>query len=39
MLLHLLTAGYGTCVWTGRALQAGYGDLEIIGLALLYSAL
>ena len=30
---------HGTSVWTGRALQAGYVDLEIIGLALLYSAL
>ena len=29
----------GTSVWTGRALQAGCGDLEIIGLAHLYSAL
>jgi len=29
----------GTFVWTGRALQAGCGDLEIIGLAHLYSAL
>ena len=27
-----------TCVWTGRAVQAGCGDLEIIGLAHLYSA-
>jgi hypothetical protein len=26
----------GTSVWTGRALQAGSDDLEIIGLALLY---
>jgi hypothetical protein len=26
-------------VWTGRALQAGSEDLEIIGLALLYPAL
>ena len=33
------TSVSGTSVWTGRALQAGYGDLEIIGLALLYSAL
>jgi hypothetical protein len=30
---------HGTCVWTGRALQAGYDDLEIVGLALLYPAL
>jgi hypothetical protein len=29
----------GTSVWTGRALQAGYDDLEMIGLAHLYSAL
>jgi hypothetical protein len=29
----------GTYVWTGRASQAGYDDLEIIGLAHLYSAL
>jgi len=29
----------GTSVWTGRALQAGCDDLEIIGLAHLYSAL
>jgi hypothetical protein len=27
------------CVWTGRTLQAGYDDLEIVGLALLYPAL
>jgi hypothetical protein len=26
-------------VWTGRALQAGFDDLERIGLALLYPAL
>jgi hypothetical protein len=26
-------------VWTGRALQAGFDDLETIGLALLYPAL
>jgi hypothetical protein len=25
-------------VWTGRAVQAGYDDLEVIGLAHLYSA-
>jgi hypothetical protein len=30
---------HGTCVWTGRTLQAGYDDLEIVGLALLYPAL
>jgi hypothetical protein len=30
---------HGTSVWTGRALQAGYWDLEIIGPAHLYSAL
>jgi hypothetical protein len=29
----------GTYVWTGRALQAGFDELEIIGLAHLYSAL
>jgi hypothetical protein len=29
----------GTFVWTGRALQAGFDDLETIGLALLYPAL
>jgi hypothetical protein len=32
-------AGYGTSVWTGRALQAESDDLELIGLALLYPAL
>jgi hypothetical protein len=32
-------SGPGTSVWTGRALQAGSNDLEIIGLALLYPAL
>jgi hypothetical protein len=32
-------SGYGTHVWTDRALQAGFDDLEIIGLAHLYSAL
>ena len=26
----------GTSVWTGRALQAEYDDLEIIGLAHLH---
>jgi hypothetical protein len=30
---------YGTFVWTGRALQAGFDDPEMIGLALLYPAL
>jgi hypothetical protein len=30
---------HGTFVWTGRALQAGFDDLETIGLALLYPAL
>lgn len=39
LLLRLLRAGYGTCVWTGRALQVGYDGLEIVGLAHLYSAL
>jgi hypothetical protein len=29
----------GTYVWTGRVLQAAYDDLEITGLAHLYSAL
>jgi hypothetical protein len=29
---------HGTSVWTGRAVQAGCDDLEIIGLAHLYSA-
>jgi hypothetical protein len=29
----------GTFVWTGRALQAEFDDLEMIGLALLYPAL
>src|SRR5215510_11190886 len=29
----------GTTVWTGRALQVGFDDLEAIGLALLYPAL
>src|SRR4051812_12066047 len=29
----------GATVWTGRALQAEYDDLEKIGLALLYPAL
>jgi hypothetical protein len=31
-------SGSGTFVWTGRAVQAGFDDLEIIGLAHLYSA-
>ena len=39
LLLRLLRAGYGTSVWTGRALQVGYDGLEIVGLAHLYSAL
>ena len=30
---------HGTSVWTGRALQARFDDLEVIGLALLYPAL
>jgi len=30
---------HGTFVWTVRALQAGFDDLERIGLALLYPAL
>jgi hypothetical protein len=34
--VHL--AAIGTSVWTGRAVQAGFDDLEIIGLAHLYSA-
>ena len=38
-LLRLLTAAYGTSVWTGRALQARFDDLEVIGIALLYPAL
>src|ERR1700741_1111321 len=29
----------GTTVWTGRALQVRFDDLEAIGLALLYPAL
>src|SRR5438067_1041168 len=33
-----LGAGSCICVWTGRAVQAGCNDLEIIGLAHLYSA-
>ena len=32
-------SGFGTSVWTGRALQVGYDGLEIVGLAHLYSAL
>jgi hypothetical protein len=32
-------SGTGTSVWTGRALQARFDDLEVIGLALLYPAL
>jgi hypothetical protein len=34
-----MTVANGTTVWTGRALQVEYDDLEIIGLAHLYSAL
>jgi hypothetical protein len=33
-----LAAASCTCVWTGRAVQAGCDDLEMIGLAHLYSA-
>jgi hypothetical protein len=36
---HSTMSLLGTSVWTGRALQAGFDDLEIIGLAHLYSAL
>jgi hypothetical protein len=32
-------SGRGPSVWTGRALQVGSDDLEMIGLALLYPAL
>jgi hypothetical protein len=32
-------SGIGTSVWTGRVLQAGCDDLEMTGLAHLYSAL
>ena len=39
MIEELATSGYGTSVWTGRALQVGYDGLEIVGLAHLYSAL
>ena len=38
-LLQLLTTVFGTFVWTGRALQAEFDDLETTGLALLYPAL
>jgi hypothetical protein len=38
-LLILVMSASGTFVWTGRALQAEYEDLEMIGLALLYPAL
>ena len=34
-----MASAIGTFVWTGRALQAEYEDLEMIGLALLYPAL
>ena len=30
---------FDPAVWTGRAVQAGFDDLEVIGLAHLYSAL
>src|SRR5438105_11299454 len=33
------TSASGTTVWTGRALQVRFDDLEAIGLALLYPAL
>ena len=33
------SAAFDPSVWTGRVLQAGSDDLEIIGLALLYPAL
>jgi len=33
------TSASGTTVWTGRALQVRFDDLEGIGLALLYPAL
>ena len=36
---HSGTTASGTFVWTGRALQVGFDDLETIGLALLYPAL
>ena len=39
MIEKSVTSGYGTSVWTGRALQVGYDGLEIVGLAHLYSAL
>ena len=29
VLLRLLTAAYGTSVWTGSALQVGYDGLEL----------
>jgi hypothetical protein len=38
-LLHRTLVANGTSVWTGRAVQAGSDDLEMIGLAHLYSAL
>ena len=37
--MRLVTSANGTTVWTGRALQVGFDDLEAIGLALLYPAL
>ena len=38
-LANLEPSTHGTFVWTGRALQVEYDDLEIVGLAHLYSAL
>ncbi len=38
-LLEGTLSANGTSVWTGRAVQAGSDDLEMIGLAHLYSAL
>jgi hypothetical protein len=35
-LVALHMSPIGTTVWTGRALQARFDDLEVIGLALLY---
>ena len=39
VMLHVLRSQSGTTVWTGRALQVRFDDLEVIGLALLYPAL
>ena len=36
--IRALTSAFDPSVWTGRVLQAGSDDLEIIGLALLYPA-